>query len=561
VKKALSLIGALLLALPAAAQNPATFLGVARAADFAYGANNGPAAIVQSGSTSTGSYAITVSFGGPNGACTNTGATGLPYCPFAGAVLPSITIGSGTSLETVTPSSASCPSGSGTVANPCTITATFANSHGAGDVVRSGDAGLVEAINYQAGQGGGLVGVDFRYAQLGGTTAMITGATVFPTVNIQDTRNGNIVYWAPVGGTTTMTTPTTLTSTTATDATTPAGTWAASAYAQGISCVDVMGQEGPVSATYAHTPAAGSSSVTFAAPTNCVGAIGYKVYSTLASASYPLAYELALATQPTVIGGPPVSNGACTLQTVNPAVVACAVTNATYGETGSSATFTAIPVNTSPVAPQTTTISTTSVYVPNPGGRTTYAYAPQMAPPSSMFPAVSQIFPISAAAGTTVPSVLGTVTLPFGYMNVAGRTIEICGKATGVSTATIVSIAFQWDAFGQNTAGKGVIIGNLGLTPATAFATTEAVTFCEDFQTTVASASATGGSIGTVGGFINTSGVATAAAGQGASSDPTGAATGSLNLAEDARINITYTHTTGTDGTAPTLYGLTVKPL
>ena len=28
------------------------------------------------------------------------------------------------------------------------------------------------------------------------------------------TRNGHIVYWAPVGGTTTMTTPTTLTSTT-----------------------------------------------------------------------------------------------------------------------------------------------------------------------------------------------------------------------------------------------------------------------------------------------------------------------------------------------------------
>ena len=565
VKKALALCAIYALvftSLPVMqAQNPATFLGIARASDFAYGLGNSSGALVQSGSTGTGSYAITVSFGGTNGACATTISSGIDFCPFAGAILPSITIGSGSSLETVTPSSASCPSGSGTVSNPCSITATFTYSHGAGDVVRSGDAGLLEAMNYQASKGGGLVGVDFRYQQLGGTTAFITGAAVLPTVNIQDTRGGNIVYWAPVGGTTVMTTPTTLTSTTATDSTTPAGTWAASAYAQGISCVDVMGQEGPVSATYAHTPAAGSSSVTFAAPTNCVGAIGYKVYSTLASASYPLAYELPLATQPTAIGGALFSNGSCTLQTVNPSVVACAVTNATYGETGSSATFTAIPVNTSPVAPQTTTISTTSVYVPNPGGRTTYTYAPQLPFPSAQFPAVSQAFPISAAAGTTVPSVLGTVTLPFGYMNVVGRTIEICGKATGVSTATVVSIGFQWDAFGQNSGGKGVVIGALGLTPATAFATTEAVTFCEDFQTTVASASATGGSIGTVGGFINTSGVANAAAGQGASSDPTGAATGSLNLAEDARINITYTHTTGTDGTAPTLYGLTVKAL
>src|ERR1700677_3391492 len=152
-----------------------------------------------------------------------------------------------------------------------------------------------------------------------------------------------------------MTTPTTLTSTTATDSTTPAGTWANSAYAQGVSCVDIMGQEGPVSATYAHTPAAGSSSVTFVAPTNCVGAIGWIPYSTLASASYPLAYKLPLVTQPTVLGNYPValSGSGCTLQTVNPNVIACAITNATYGETASNYVSLAIPVNTSPVAPQT----------------------------------------------------------------------------------------------------------------------------------------------------------------------------------------------------------------
>jgi hypothetical protein len=170
-------------------------------------------------------------------------------------------------------------------------------------------------------------------------------------------------------------------------------------------------------------------------------------------------------------------------------------------------------------------------------------------------------FTISAADTSTTPSVIGSINFKPGFMNFVGRTIEVCGKGTAVSTATIGSIQFQWDAMGQNTAGKGVVIGNLGLTPVTAFATTAVYTFCEDFMTTVASASATGGSINTIGGYLNTSGVATAAAGQGASSDPTIGAVGSLNLADDARLNVIYVHTTGTDGTAMTLQSVTVKVL
>jgi hypothetical protein len=469
--------------------------------------------------------------------------------------------------ENLQPSAVSgCTLGS-TTPGVCSVTLTTVNSHSTSSTLSSGTYGLDEAIIDAAAGGGGVVVIDPRWqAQTGLTytaaSQLIAAKTVvYPTVIIEDDRLGGTQFWSPIGGTTTMTTPTTLTSTTATDSTTPAGTWASSAYAQGVSCVDIMGQEGPVSATYAHTPAAGSSSVTFVAPTNCLGAIGWIPYSTLAGASYPLAYKLPLVTQPTVLGNSPValSGSGCTLQTVNPNVIACAITNATYGETASNYVSLAIPVNTSPVAPQTTIISTTSVYVPNPGGKTTYTYAPSLHVSFPGIPSNFQAFPISAAAGTTVPAVLGTVTVPTGFANVVGKTWQLCGKATGVSTATIVSIAFQWDAFGQNTAGKGVIIGNLGLTPATAFATTEAVTFCEVFQTTVASASATGGSIQTLYGVINASGVATAAAGQGAGTDPTGGATGSLNLAGDARINITYTHTTGTDGTAPTLYGLTLS--
>jgi len=175
-------------------------------------------------------------------------------------------------------------------------------------------------------------------------------------------------------------------------------------------------------------------------------------------------------------------------------------------------------------------------------------------------PAYSLPFSISAADTTTTPSVIGTINIPPQFMNAVGRTIEVCGKlSTPASAATTVSVQFQWDAFGQNTAGKGVQIGNLGVLPATAFATTLVGTFCEDFTTTVQSASATGGSIQATGGYLNTSGVALAAAGQAAGTDPTIAATGSLNLADDARLNIIYLHQTGTDGTAVTLQDVSVK--
>lgn len=544
------------------AQNRTAFAGIKSSADYAFGIPrpggvSGPAALIIDNPTPTtagASSTLTLQYGN------TTAGDGTVFSPFATGFLAPIQVGAGSDIETVTPTGVSCSTPQ--VYDTCTVTVTLTNAHGRGEPVASATYGLQEALLAQYQAGGGLVAIDNLWKNMGGTNAIITGTVIaVPNTTIVDNRAGGQQFWNLQGGSTVMTTPTTLTSTTATDSTTPAGTWAASAYAQGIACVDIMGQEGPVSATYSHTPAAGSSSVSFSAPTNCVGAVGYVVYSTLASASYPLAYELPLVTQPTVIGATPVSNGSCTLTTLETAVPACAVTNSTYNQVGSSATFTAIPVSTSPVAPQATTISTTSVYVPNPNGRTTYTYAPSSRIGLPGVTSGTLAFPISAAAGSTVPSVLGTLNIPPNFMNVVGRTIEVCGKATGVSTATIVSIGFQWDAFGQNTAGKGVVIGNLGLTPATAFATTEAITFCEDFQTTVASASATGGSIGTVGGFINTSGVATAAAGQGASSDPTGAATGSLNLAEAARINVTYTHTTGTDGTAPTLYALTLKTI
>ena len=166
-------------------------------------------------------------------------------------------------------------------------------------------------------------------------------------------------------------------------------------------------------------------------------------------------------------------------------------------------------------------------------------------------------FTIAAATGTTVPTVIGTVNLPPGLMNYVGKTLEVCGIAygAGASTATIVNMQFQWDAFGQNTAGAGVKIGDLNMTLTGGLH----YSFCEDFQTTVAAATATGGSILHAGGFLVGSAATQGASGAGA--DILTAAVGSLNLAEDARINIIYLHVTGTDGAGLTLQGLTAKVL
>lgn len=531
---------------------------------------------VLSGNTTTGSgTSIIVTI--PNALQDNT--VWGPNVIFNTTMLNPILVNDNNS-ETVTPTAisiANCPAGNvgvGGVNQCATITGTFNNTHGQSAIVASGSFGLGEAFAAAQSVGGGMVVVDQAWASAGGTSAMIVALTPYPTIFIQDLRaQAAAQFWTLVGTNTSIAAPATLTSTTVGDAL--AGTAAlatgghytnAAAYYVCIAYVDLMGQEGACSATYSFTPATGSTNqIGFLTPAKSTGAVGYTIYISLTSGTYQLAYKVPLVTQPTVVGAYPVANGVCTLTTVETITPACAVVNSTYGQTGSQAVVSAITLSTSPIDPQVTTVSTTSVYTPNAGGQTAYVYTPSnhLGIPGTLSEAQTP-FTISAADATTVPSVLGTVNIAPGFMNYVGRTIEVCGKATTTaSTATIAQIQFQWDAVGQNTAGKGVQIGNLVLAPPVAFATTAVYTFCEDFITTATGASATGGTILTGAGWFNGTGTAaagTAGAGTAAAgADPTIAATASLNLAEDARLNVIYVHTTGTDGAALTLRSLTVK--
>lgn len=497
---------------------------------------------------------VPFSAGGTN---TSGAAQALPAIP--------ITVGSGTTKETVTPTAITgcyigAPQGT------CQITATFNNAHGQGEVVTSGSCGIQESINDAGSYGGGVAEVDASLNQICGTATVnsdLAAAIVVPPVSIEDTHLGTPQYWNPTGGTTTLAAPATLTSTTVgfgiNGANTTGGFYVGTnTYNVCISYVDLMGQEGPCSATFSGlTAGTGSTNqIGIAAPAASAGAVGYTVYITLNGGSYGLNYKVPLATY---ANGVATGNGVCTLTTIETTTAACAVASTSYGQSGSNAVVSALTVNTSPINPQSTVVSSTSQYVPNAGGRTTYIYAPSSRVGIPGVPMQFTPFTISAAAGTTVPTVLGTVNLPAGILNIVGRTIEVCGYATtSASTATIENIQVQWDARGQNTAGAGVLVSNQSVT-LTASSVLQ-ISFCTQLQGTVTSAaSVTGGSVQALAGYQN-DGIASLSAGAAGTQIIKGS-TASLNLFEEARINIIYLHTTGTEGTALTLNGLTIRAI
>jgi hypothetical protein len=534
------------LALPAAfaQDNPSKFGGEVRAVNYAYGvAPNTPALQVDlaNGPSATGSATLTVADGNV------TLTDGTVIAPLS--ILAPVTVGIGANQETVTPTAVSCSTPQ--VYQSCSFTATFTYQHGTGDRVTSGTIGLQEALNFAVAKGGGEVVVDYAYTALGGTNALITAATPFQKASIKDARFGPPQYWVPqAAATTILPLPTTLTSTTALASATPAGSYGTGTYYMCVAYVDILGQEGPCSATFSQAGLA-SGSFIFTAPAASTGAVGYTIYISLTSGTYTLSYKV------------PITSSICTLTAVETTTPACAVANTTYGQTGATATVTAITVNTSPILLNKTVISTTAITHGTPNGRTTYAYAPGSAVGLSGVSGATFPFTIGAAAATTVPSAMGTINIPPGYMNFVGRKIRVCGYGTmsGASTATVLEASLQWDSFGQNTAGLPVTVADNQATATTAVSGTVVnVTFCNDLVTTVAGSGATAGSLMNVGGYACW-GVTSAGVQPTCSPTSTTAAVGSLNLASEARLHVVYTHVTGTDGAGMVLNGLTIEAL
>lgn len=432
----------------------------------------------------------------------------------------------------------------------CTITASFSNLHGAGAIVSSGTVGLQEAINDAFSKGGGTVVVDQNWTSKGGTTAMLAAAVPYQNVAILDSRLGIPQLWTMTPGTTTtVAAPTTLTALTAVPSTTPAGSYGTGTYFIAIAYVDAMGNEGQPSASFSEAGLA-SGSFVFTTPAASAGAVGFVPYISLTSGTYALAYRV------------PVSSTICTLTKIETTTAACAVTNSTYAQTGSTATVTAITVNTARLWVGLGGTSTTADYVGNSNARTTYIYAPSNHVGTPGMVSASTAFAGATAPATTVPAVLGTIHVPAGYMNYVGKTVRVCGlftEASAGSTATVVTLELLWDADGSNTTGAPVIVSKIPITATLVTSNADQFTFCQNLKTTVSGASTTAGSIQAGAGFMTYSyGTVTTVA---AAAGPTlgAAAVGSLNLAGEARIHVTYLHVTGTDGAAPTLTDLTFE--
>ena len=489
--------------------------------------------------------------------------------------------------ETLTAVAAvTCPSNAVGSAGCSQVTAAWAAAHPGGtNDVASGTYGLQEAIDDAAGYAnggttgyGGIVVVDNPSI----TNAIISAALPFATVSIEDDRQGPPQFWnlAPAN-TTVLTTPTALTAAAACTASAQAcsdptvvgsASWGGTVYVA-ISCVDVMGQESIASTTISWTSVA-SKAIDIGNPAAVTGCVGWKPYLSLSGGSYALAYDIPLLTQPTVLLAIPVSASVCVLTTIETITPACAIKNATYGEaasttgagTGASGLFkggavvTGYPVVTSELAPNLDSASAQSLN-PSNGGMQSYAYVPSSRVGIPGIVSSYMSFPITTAAQTLIGQVMGTIDLPANFMNYAGRTIEICGmmSKTGTVADTITNIQLWWDAEGSNvTAGTAVQLSNIQdtatLTAAANF------TFCQDITTTVASASATGGTIVPGPGWDTFSQTAAGTI-HFASTNNLFAAVGSLNLALPARIEIVYNHTTGTDGAGVVLLNPTIKIL
>ena len=553
-----SIVGVLLCTASAFAQNRSIFNGTVQASDFAYGWTptgppgnpalpGAPALRVSafSGSCAAGaSCTVTLDYGS---VVTVSGIKFSPFYQNGIAFLPPIAIGSGTTYETVTPSAASCSTPD--IQQTCQVTATFTYAHGPGDTIRSGSYGLQEALDFIS-KIGGVAGVDFTWASMGGTTAIITAAVPQPNTAIADQRTLTPTYWTIEPTlTTAIAVPTTLTSSTMVTQTSPAGSYTSGNYIGCISYVDLMGNEGACSATSGNIAGSASGSWLFTTPAASAGAVGYTIYISLVSGAYTAMYQV------------PITSSICTMTTLETTTPACALTNTTYAQTGSSATVTALTVNTSMLAINSAVIGTSTVVHGNTIAKTTYGYVPGTSLATSGIQGV--YWPATGAAATSTNlDTVATLAIPANYMQV-GRKLRICGNATmsGASTATILGVDLIWDANVQDSAGAPVIISTNTLTPGSAVAgSVVQYNFCQTIVATVTGTTTTGGTVLAGSGQMCYS---VTAPGTVAYCGPvtTVGTTASLNFIQPARIHVAFVHTTGTDGAATILQNLTVESL
>jgi len=511
--------------------------------------------------TGTGSQTLTI-VQGANGSCLPTLPDGTVISNAlqngSGTLYTPIIVGLGTpNSETVTPTAVNL------VGPTCTITASFSNTHGPGDSVVSGDAGIDEAIN--STPQGGIVVVDNL---AGATSAELTAATMAnPSATIEDVRFGVPRFWTPHPTGAALAAPTGIgvTGQAACDATHQAcsdanvagsASWGSTLYIADT-CVDIMGNESPASAT-THWTSVASKAIDLATPTCPSGSVGWVPYLSLSGGTYAQAYQIT----PTA--------AICTLTALETVTPACAVKNATYGQAASTfgantlfnggAQITTYPVNTSMHFPALgSTAMTAASQTPISNSSATYAYAPgNPVGLCQISPANVNNYAAAGSSATTVPNAVATFTIPASCFNYVGAHFRVSGKFTytdgGSGTSTTLTVG--WDANGTNTTTVPTALCSI-LDTFTSVAGADNVNYSCDVQIV------TTGATGTA--LVNGISVGSIAAGQTtlvrSALDNAVAASGSINLTSSARIVVYFaatgaTSNPGAQGLSATLEAL-----
>jgi hypothetical protein len=512
------------------------------AADFAHWTGRvvqGPAA------GTTGSYTITMN----RGYEVNTRTVNfVPY-----SLTTPITVGVGSTQETVTPTAVSGCAVSSQVgtASTCQITATFTFTHGVGTPVVTGDYGLQEAIRFLQ-PGGGQVMVDQQWYGMGATGATITATTVWNNVAVMDVSNGTR-NWNPTATGAFVAPPTlpaiNIAGQAACDTThqmcsdanvAGSASWGGTVFAC-WAYVDIMGNEGPCSATTSWTSVA-SKAIDLGIPAASPGAVGAVPYLSLSGGTYILAYQI------------PVTATVCTMTKLETITPACAVTNTTYNQVGSTfgagglfttggAQITTYPVSTAELYTDlATTAQTLAGQHALTNSSVTYSYAPgsrvgACGASSSNIVGLASASAISGSSATTVPQPIASWTIPASCFNYIGAEFKVSGKFTytdgGSGTSTLLTVA--WDSNGTNVASvaKPLCVMNDTFTSVAGVDNGNYVCTVRILTT---------GATGTA--LVNGSSMANIAAGATTllrnAVDSAVAASGTLNLTTNARITVFF---------------------
>lgn len=366
------------------------------------------------------------------------------------APFPPLLVDQGTPQESVTPTGvANCNSpysnnlSTGNVPI-CTVSGTFNNAHGANANVISGSLGAQEAVNDAQASGGGVVVLDQAWQALVAgqnlnANTIIAALVPFQSVVIEDDRGPAPVFLAPrATGTTALASGSapvlTITGT---------GGLTSGAYRVEYQYVDAMGQLGTTSTESAQTGT--TTIVNFsAAPAASTGAVGYVVNLTAAAGGANSETNF------------PLTSANCTLTKIETIIPACALTNTTYGQTGSAFTSGASANNATSTFKGIgagTATDTSSIT------RTVYAYQPV----GYNFPA--QVVNLVAGA-TTQAAGTGTYevaswNLPANFFNFVGRRYKLHfdGHYTSAANSGTVTVNAYYGPYNNSDTKLVAVVG------------------------------------------------------------------------------------------------------